>query len=76
MTKEEREIYEMMSKRYAQYKRDPVKSNLCAIVLMPEQAEVLSNAGFKTGGVIMRSDVPAALKALESSNTIEEISLF
>jgi hypothetical protein len=45
-------------------------------ILSDEQADTLEKLGFGRKEILMRSETPAVLKALEEANTVEEISLF
>jgi hypothetical protein len=45
-------------------------------VLSDEQAKELKMAGLESKQIIMRSEVPAVLQALEDTAAVEQISLF
>jgi hypothetical protein len=73
---EERELYEYIKARYDEYRRDPVRHNLVAFVLHDDQVDTLAGVGYKTGGTILKAEVPSVLKALSSSDKVDEMSLF
>ena len=69
-------LYQWIKDRYDLYLQDPKKHDLLMFVLSDEQAKELKMAGLEPKQIIMRSEVPAVLKALEDTTAVEQISLF
>jgi hypothetical protein len=69
-------LYQWIKDRYDLYLQDPKKHDLLMFVLSDEQAKELKMAGLESKQIIMRSEVPAVLKALEDTAAVEQISLF
>ena len=79
MTNAQQELYDYIKDRYDLYLQNPKKYDLLMYVLTDEQADILKSAGFERKTILMRSETPAALKALENAKTqyeYDEISLF
>ena len=77
MTDKQRKLYDCIKSRYEAYLQDKVKHDLYMFVLRKEDADILQEIGYKRTLILMRSEVPAVLKAFESiPDKHEQISLF
>ena len=77
MNDKQRRLYDRIKTRYDAYLMDKAKCDLLMIVLRKDDADILSEIGFKRTQSLMRSEIPALLKAFELfQSKPEEISLF
>lgn len=66
MTDKQRKLYDGIKSRYEAYLKDKVKHGLVMFVLRKEDMDILQEIGYKRTPILIRSEVPAVLKAFES----------